>query len=62
MTQKELLYMEDIFNHEQLLIGTINKITTEIDNDNYISLLSDNLKKHEALSKKILKVLEGVAK
>lgn len=58
MTQKELLYAEDIYNHEKLISEVINTTINEITDKNHISLLNDHYEKHESLSKKIIKLLE----
>lgn len=59
MSQKELLYVEDIYNHELLTINIICDLIDQIDDEKYISLLESHLKKHESLNKKLLKLLEG---
>ncbi|MDE5630708.1 MAG: hypothetical protein K2I70_03820 [Bacilli bacterium] len=59
MSQKELNYLEDIYNHELLMINIISKSMEEVSNDDYCSLLEDQLSNHENLNKKILKLLEA---
>lgn len=59
MSQKELNYLEDIYNHELLMIDIISKSMEEISNDDYCSLLEQQLSNHEDLNKKILKLLEA---
>ncbi len=59
MSQKELNYIEDIYNHEMLIINVINNIGEEYDDEHYSSLLGDCLKTHEDLNKKIFKLLGG---
>lgn len=59
MSQKELNYIEDIYNHEMLLITVIDRICDEYDDDRYASLMGECLDTHESLNKKILKLLEG---
>lgn len=59
MSQKELNYLEDIYNHELLMIDIISKSMEEVSNEDYCSLLEDQLSKHENLNKKILKLLEA---
>lgn len=59
MSQKELMYVEDIYNHELLIIEMINEVLSQISDDKYISLLESHLKKHESLNKKLLKLVEG---
>ena len=59
MSQKELMYVEDIYNHELLIINMINDVLSQISDDKYVSLLESDLKKHESLNKKLLKLVEG---
>ena len=58
MSQKELLYLEDIYNHELLIINIISETLNCINDDTYISMFNKQLKKHENLGEKILKLLE----
>ena len=58
MSQKELLYVEDVYNHELLIMNIIADLIKQIDDEKYISLLENHLKKHESLNKKILRLLE----
>lgn len=59
MTQKELNYIEDIYNHELLMMEIISKSMEEVSNEDYCSLLEDQLSNHESLNKKIIKLLGG---
>ncbi|MCX4364753.1 MAG: hypothetical protein OSJ70_03170 [Bacilli bacterium] len=59
MSQKELNYLEDIYNHELLMISIISKSMEEVSNEEYCSLLEDQLSNYENLNKKILKLLEA---
>ncbi len=59
MSQKELNYIEDIYNHEMLLINIIERVCDEYDDERYSSLMGECLDTHENLNKKILKLLEG---
>ncbi len=59
MSQKELNYLEDIYNHELLMINIISKSMEEVSNEEYCSLLEDQLSNYENLNKKILKLLEA---
>ena len=58
MTQKELLYVEDIYNHEQLIINVINNLLTCCDDSTYEALLAKHLNKHTDLSNNLLNLLE----
>lgn len=59
MSQNELNYLEDIYNHELLMIEIISKSMEEVSNEDYCSLLEDQLSNHESLNKKIIKLLEA---
>lgn len=59
MSQKELNYMEDIYNHECLIISILNDTIERIDDDSYAELFEDQIEKHTDLINKISKVLEG---
>lgn len=59
MTQKELNYIEDVYNHELLLINILNNTVCEVDDEKYVSLLNDQIKIHESLNKKLIKLLEA---
>lgn len=59
MTQKELNYIEDIYNHELLMMEIISKAMEEVSNEDYCSLLEDQLSNHDNLNKKIIKLLGG---
>lgn len=58
MTQKELLYMEDAIAHETNLIKIYTYSIELIQNKNLKSFMKNQLKKHEALKQKLMKVLE----
>ena len=53
-----MLYVEDVYNHELLIMNIIADLIEQIDDEKYISLLENHLKKHESLNKKILRLLE----
>ncbi len=59
MSQKELNYLEDIYNHELLMMEIISKSMEEVSNEDYCSLLEDQLSNYESLNKKIMKLLEA---
>lgn len=61
MTQKELLYLEDAYNHEKSL-ATISETTSSyLEHDTLIQFLMEQSKKHELFAKKLKKKLEGEA-
>lgn len=61
MTQKELLYMEDAIGHENILIDVCTNTINNLEDKNLKTFMKSELKKHEALKQKLMKVLEDVA-
>lgn len=49
MSQKELNYFEDIYNHEKLVIDILNSSKDLIDDDNYITLIDNQVGMHNDL-------------
>lgn len=49
MSQKELNYLEDIYNHEKLVIEILNSSKDAIDDDNYITLIDNQVNMHNDL-------------
>ena len=58
MSQKELLYVEDSYNHEKVLISCINEIINNLSDEDLIDYMTSELKNHENNKKEIMKVLE----
>ena len=54
MTQKELLYLEDAYNHEKNIIDIYNNKEMEVVED----FMTKELKRHELMKNKIKKILE----
>jgi len=54
MTQKELLYLEDAYNHEKNIIDIYNNIEMDVVED----FMTKELKRHELMKNKIKKLLE----
>ena len=59
MTQKELLYVEDAINHEDTMIAYLNDLTNTLTDDDLISFINDEIKRHKMTKKKIYKTLES---
>lgn len=57
MSQKELNYMEDVYNHEKLVIDVLKRDRDMIDDDNYIELFNNQIDKHIDLVTNIEKYL-----
>lgn len=60
MSQKELNYLEDIYNHEILMVNIITCTMERIEDENYLEMLEEHARKHDALAKKVLNLLEGM--
>lgn len=55
MSQKELNYIEDIYNHEILIINVLEDINTFLD-DSYN--INNHIKEHKSLIKNLNKLME----
>ena len=58
MTQKELLYLEDAYNHEQNIIEVLNYSTEIIENEDLGDFLENEIRTHENMKSNIKKKLE----
>ncbi len=58
MTQKELNYVEDAILHEQNLMTILEDSTNQLEDEELISFLQEEIKKHQGLHQKIMKLLE----
>ena len=58
MTQKELLYVEDAIGHESNMIGIVEETINLLEDEDLADFLSEELKKHQDLKKKLMKLLE----
>ena len=58
ITQKELLYIEDAICHEQNVIAYLNDSTNTLSDEQLISFVNEEIKKHEDIKKKLMKKLE----
>lgn len=61
MTQKELLYMEDATEHEKNLIEIVNFTIESLEDEELVTFMKKQLKKHKDLKEKLLKVMEETA-
>lgn len=59
MTQKELLYIEDIYNHENTIVLIIEDALKKLKDKSYNEILESHIKTHNLLIKKIEKLLSG---
>lgn len=57
MSQKELNYLEDVYNHEKLVIQILNNSKDIIDDDNYLTMFEDQIDKHSDLVNNLEKLM-----
>lgn len=58
MTQKELLYLEDAIGHEQIIIDVCNESMNMLEDEDLISFMEKEVKKHEKMKKDLLDMME----
>ena len=58
MTQKELLYVEDAINHERNIIAYCEDTLEYLEEEQLVSFMEKEIKKHESIEQKLLKLLE----
>ena len=58
MTQKELLYVEDAIGHEQNIINICEETIALLEDEELISFLKSEQKKHKSMNEKLIKMLE----
>ena len=58
MTEKELLYVEDAIGHEKNIISICNETLNMLEDENLISFLTKEIKKHENMQEKLIGMLE----
>ena len=58
MTQKELLYVEDATSHEDVIIKVCEETVQYLKDENLISFMKEELKKHENTKQNLLEMLE----
>ncbi len=57
MTQKELLYIEDIYNHETLLVNVLYDTMERIEDKDYENMFDKHIESLNTLMKKWEKLL-----
>lgn len=57
MSQKELNYLEDVYNHEKLIIDILTSSKETIDDDNYITLIENQMERHNDLASDLDKLM-----
>lgn len=61
MTQKELLYLEDAVGHEQNIISICEEHLNFLEDETLVTFLEKEIKKHQALEKKLMNMMEEIA-
>ena len=58
MTQKELLYVEDAIGHEQSIIKIIEDTMSNLEDENLVSFMKKQYRKHTSMNELLLNLLE----
>lgn len=58
MTQKELLYVEDAIGHENNIICICEDMINNLDDEELISFMKKQVRKHTSMKEKLLNKLE----
>ena len=58
MTQKELLYVEDAIGHESNIIKICENTIDTLEDEELVSFMDKELKKHTSMHKKLISLLE----
>ena len=62
MTQKELLYLEDAYMHECNIIEICMETMNELEDDDLVSFIEKEIKRHEKMKKELHSKMEGLAR
>lgn len=58
MTEKELLYVEDAILHEKNIIAICNETINLLEDDDLVSFLEKEIKKHKSMQEKLIIMLK----
>ncbi len=61
MTQKELLYLEDAYEHECNIIEVCMETMNMLEDEDLVSFVEKEIKKHEKMKKELYNKMEGLA-
>ena len=61
MTEKELLYLEDAYEHECITLDTLNTMMDNTTNDEILSFIEDEINKHKLIKKSVIRLMESEA-
>ena len=58
MTEKELLYMEDAYEHEKSIISILNDMVEKLSDNNLVSFINEQITNHENIKESLMNVLK----
>ena len=59
MTQKELLYLEDAYKHEDNIICILNNMIDLLEGEELVSFFESEIKKHKSTKNKLINLMGG---
>ena len=59
MTQKELLYLEDAYKHEDNIICILNNMIDLLEGEELVSFFESEIKKHKSTKNKLISLMGG---
>jgi hypothetical protein len=61
MTQKELLYVEDAIEHENIIISILDNMIENLEDEDLVSFIEDKEEEHVDLKDKLVNLLKEKA-
>ena len=61
MTQKELLYFEDAFSHESIIISICEDMVNNLEDEDLKSFIESEIEKHNSIKENLLSLMEEKA-
>ena len=61
MTQKELLYVEDAIEHENIIISILDNMIENLEDEELVSFIEDKEEEHVDLKDKLVNLLKEKA-
>ena len=59
MTQKELLYLEDAYKHEDNIICICENMIDLLSDEDLVSFFESEIKKHKSIKNKLINLMGG---
>lgn len=59
MSEKELLYIDDVLSHLEQLSDFCNEYVIDLEDETFKSMLDELIKENDSMHKKFCKLLEG---